>query len=89
MAGMSRLNINKKIFGAVLVALLFLALVLGFIIWDSLTKMTEEELKKRGLSIANHIATSSSDYILTDDYYATYILIEQAQQVNEDIHIGV
>lgn len=85
MVGMSRLNINKKIFGAVLVALLFLALVLGTVIWGLLTKMTGEELKKRGLTIANHIATSSSDYILTDDYYATYLLIEQTQQANEDI----
>ncbi|MBH5318844.1 HAMP domain-containing protein [Paenibacillus sp. GSMTC-2017] len=81
----SRLTINQKIFGALLVALLFLSLVLGLVIWDSLTKMTGEELKKRGLSIANHVAVSSSDYILTDDYYATYLLITQAQQANEDV----
>ncbi|UHA72513.1 HAMP domain-containing sensor histidine kinase [Paenibacillus sp. 481] len=85
MRWMNKFQINQKIFGAIMVSLLFLASILGYIIWESLTNMMADELKKRGLNIANTIAASSSDYILTDDYYATYFLISQAQQANEDV----
>ncbi|KPV58225.1 histidine kinase [Paenibacillus sp. A3] len=81
----SKFQINQKIFGAIILALLFLAGVLGWIIWESLTNMMAEELKKRGLNIANTIAASSSDYILIDDYYSIHLLITQAQKANEDV----
>ncbi|TVX92461.1 sensor histidine kinase [Paenibacillus agilis] len=85
MRWVDKFHINQKIFGAIIIALLFLASILGYIIWESLTNMMTDELKKRGLTIANTIAASSSDYILTDDYYATYMLITQAQQADEDV----
>lgn len=82
---MNRLNINQKIFAAIVVALLFLASVLGWIIWESLTKMMAEELKKRGSDIAANIAIASADYILVDDYYAIHLLITRAQESHEDV----
>ncbi|MFM1655388.1 ATP-binding protein [Brevibacillus sp. B_LB10_24] len=85
MKWMNRLQINQKIFGAILVALLFLAAVLGCIIWESLTKMMTEELVKRGANIADNIAVSSADSILVDDSYAIHLLITRAQQANEDV----
>lgn len=85
MRWMSKFQINQKIFGAVIVALLFLTSVLGWIIWDSLTKMMTEELRKRGISIAHNIAALCSDYILTDDQYSIHLLISQAQKTNEDV----
>ncbi|TPG79963.1 sensor histidine kinase [Brevibacillus laterosporus] len=85
MRWMSKFQINQKIFGAIIVALLFLASVLGWIIWDSLTKMMGEELKKRGVNIANNIAALCSDYILTDDQFSIHLLISQAQKANEDV----
>ncbi|WP_442603097.1 ATP-binding protein [Paenibacillus sp. KN14-4R] len=85
MKWLSKLRINRKIFGMILVALLFLASVLGSIIWDSLTNMMTEELEKRGTSIANNIAALSSDYILTDDQFSIHLLISQAQKSNEDV----
>lgn len=45
MKWMNKLQINQKIFGAIFVSLLFLALVLGCIIWESLTKIMTEDLK--------------------------------------------
>ncbi|MBN3525121.1 ATP-binding protein [Paenibacillus apiarius] len=85
MRWMRKLRINQKIFGTIFVALLFLASVLGWIIWDSLTNMMAEELKKRGANIANNIAALCSDYILTDDQFSIHLLISQAQKANEDV----
>lgn len=85
MRWMGRLRINQKIFGTIFAALIFLALVLGSIIWDSLTSMMAEELKKRGANIAHNIAALSSDYILTDDQFSLHLLISQAQKTNEDV----
>ncbi|HDX9576898.1 TPA: HAMP domain-containing protein [Bacillus pseudomycoides] len=85
MKWMNKLQINQKIFGAIFVSLLFLALVLGCIIWESLTKIMTEDLKKRGVNIAENIAALSSDYILTDDYYSIHLLITRAQEANTDV----
>ena len=85
MKWMNKLQINQKIFGAIFVSLLFLALVLGCIIWESLTKIMTEDLKKRGVNIADNIAALSSDYILTDDYYSIHLLITRAQEANKDV----
>jgi signal transduction histidine kinase len=82
---LNRLPITQKILGAILTSLLFLALLLGFIIWESLTKMMTEDLEKRGISIANNIASASSDYILMDDHYSIHLLISQIKQANEDV----
>lgn len=85
MRWMGKLRINQKIFGTILIALLFLASVLGWIIWDSLTNIMGEELKKRGANIADNIAAMCSDYILTDDQLSIHLLISQAQKANEDV----
>ncbi|WP_242698539.1 ATP-binding protein [Bacillus sp. SD088] len=47
--------------------------------------MMTEELEKRGVSIATNIASSSSDYILTDDQYSIHLLLNQAKQTDEDV----
>ncbi|MEH6848988.1 Signal transduction histidine kinase [Bacillus sp. 491mf] len=85
MKWLNKLQINQKIFGAIFISLLFLALVLGCIIWESLTKIMTEDLKKRGENIAENIAALSSDYILTDDYYSIHLLITRAQETNKDV----
>lgn len=85
MKWMNRLKINQKILGSIIASLLFLSLILGIIIWNSLTDTMAKELKKHGESVAENIASMSSDYILIDDYYAIHLLITRAQQANEDI----
>ncbi|WP_232699587.1 HAMP domain-containing sensor histidine kinase [Brevibacillus daliensis] len=85
MRWMNKLQINQKIFGVIFTALLILATVLGSIIWDSLSEMMAEDLKKRGVNIANNIMGLCSDYILTDDQYSLHLLVSEVQKSNEDV----
>ncbi|MDN4608147.1 sensor histidine kinase [Sporosarcina highlanderae] len=81
----NRIKINQKILGSIIASLLFLSLILGIIIWNSLTDTMAKDLKKHGESVAENIAAMSSDYILIEDYYAIHQLIARARQANEDI----
>lgn len=85
MKWINRLKINQKILGSIIASLLFLSLLLGIIIWNSLTDTMAKDLKKHGESVAENIAAMSSDYILIEDYYAIHLLITRARQANEDI----
>ena len=85
MKWLNKLKINQKILSAIIASLLFLSLILGIIIWNSLTDTMAKELKKHGEYVADNIASMSSDYILIEDYYAIHQLITRAQQANEDI----
>ncbi|MFD1416627.1 sensor histidine kinase [Oceanobacillus jeddahense] len=82
---MIKLNIRQKIFITILASLFSLAILLGWIIWDSLTNMLREDLINRGNNIAIHISETSSDYILFDDNYAVHQLISETHQLNEDV----
>ncbi|GEN86697.1 sensor histidine kinase [Oceanobacillus sojae] len=82
---MIKLNIRQKIFITILASLFSLAILLGWIIWDSLTNMMREDLINRGNNIAVHISETSSDYILFDDNYAVHQLITETYELNEDV----
>lgn len=82
---MIKLQIQQKIFITILASIFSLAFLLGWIIWDSLTNMMQEDLINQGNNIAMHISETSSDYILFDDNYAVHQLITEAQQLNDDV----
>lgn len=79
------MRVHRKIICVHVLSLLLLSGIVGVIIWDSLDRMMVENMEKRGLEIANHLAALSSDYILMEDYYALYDLLSQTVEANADI----
>ena len=77
--------INRKMLWVNLFSLLFLATILGGMIWDSLNRLMIENLEKRGSEIGSHVSSLSANYILIEDYYSIYELISQTLNANDDI----
>lgn len=85
MKRLHNMPINRKMLWVNLFSLLFLATILGGLIWDSLNRLMVENLEKRGSEIGSHVSSLSANYILIEDYYSIYELISQTLNANDDI----
>lgn len=77
-------NIRVKIMGIAFVILL-LGVCISLWVKITSTKMLEEQLKQRGISIGRDIAARSTDLILTNNLFALYQLAKDTLENNEDV----
>jgi len=72
MKWISSLNIYNKINVMVLSLLVFLSVLQGLVLWDSLNDLLGRLLDRRGIEIASHLASLSADSILIGNTYGLY-----------------
>lgn len=77
--------IYHKIVALALSMVLLLGSLLGLVMWDSLQTMLDEQLDKRGLEIAGHVASLSANHILVDNRYSLHELLYETDSNNEDV----
>ena len=82
---MPRLSIYYRILAMALFIILLLSFATGFIVWDSLDDVVSQQLQKRGVELANHVALASGNYILMEDLYTLYELAAQTAASSEDV----
>lgn len=81
----NKLSIYKKILFMTLALILLLGGILSCLVWNFMDDMIAQQLKKRGMEIASHVAQRSANYVLVDNYYSLHELIRQTQDNSEDI----
>lgn len=81
----SRLSIYYRILAMALLIIVLLSLATGFIVWKSLDDIVSQQLQKRGVEIANHVALAGGNYILMEDLYNLYELAAQTEASSEDV----
>jgi len=82
---MISLGFRTKLFLAMITALLFLGISLGFIVSRSASRMLIEESKKRGISSAMNIGARIAEPLLAMDYLRMKDLVDEAMRTSEDI----
>ena len=80
----SRLSIYHRILAMALFIIALLSSAIGFIVWDSLDNIVSQQLQKRGIEIANHVALTGGNYVLMEDVYNLYELAQTAAR-GEDV----
>ena len=80
-----RLSIHYRILAMALLIIMLLSVATGFIVWDSLDDLVSQQLQKRGVEIANHVALAGGNYILMEDLYTLYELAAQTATSSEDV----
>ena len=78
-------NVRSKIMGIVLGGTILLSLGLTFQVHHALTRIMEQELLARGISIGRDLAARSTDPILVNDLYALNQLLLETQKNNPDV----
>ncbi|NMC33381.1 MAG: HAMP domain-containing protein [Veillonellaceae bacterium] len=79
------LSIYHRILAMALGIILVLSLATGLIVWDSLDDILSQQLQKRGVELATHVALAGGNYILMEDLYALYELAAQTVASSEDV----
>ncbi len=82
---MISLGFRTKLFLAMITALLFLGISLGFIVSRSASHMLIDESKKRGISSAMNIGARIAEPLLATDYLRMKDLVDEAMRAGEDI----
>lgn len=82
-------SIYQKIFFMVLVLILLLGISLTFLVEVFMDDFVAQQLTKRGLEIASHVAKNSANYALVDDYYSLHELARQTKEGSEDVRYVV
>ena len=80
-----RLSIYHRILAATLLIIVILSSTVGYVVWDSMNKFVSQQLTKQGIDTATHLALSSSNVILLDDFYQLHELVSQTLASSEDI----
>ncbi len=78
-------NVRTKIMGIVLGGTIFLSMALTLQVHHSLTRVLEDELRARGVSIGRDLAARSTDLILVNNLYALHQLLLETQANNPDV----
>ena len=82
---LSRLSIYYRILAMALLIIALLSVATGFVVWDSLDTIVSQQLQKRGVEIATHVALAGGNYILMEDLYNLYELADQTAASSEDV----
>lgn len=82
---MSRLSIYYRILAMALFIIALLSFATGLIVWDSFDDVVSQQLQKRGVDIATHVAMAGGNYILMEDIYNLYELADQTAASSEDV----
>lgn len=85
MNGWNNLPIQRKIQCSWLLLLCLLTGLCGWTAWDAMHELAVQNLEKRGVEIANHVAAIGANYLLMDDIYAANELIDQTMDANADV----
>ena len=80
-----RLSIYHRILVTILLIIVILSSTVGYVVWDSMNKFVSQQLTKQGIDTATHLALSSSNVILLDDFYQLHELVSQTSASSEDI----
>lgn len=80
-----RLSIYHRILATILLIIVILSSTVGFVVWDSMNKFVSQQLTKQGIDTATHLALSSSNVILLDDFYQLHELVSQTLASSDDI----
>lgn len=80
-----RFSIYHRILAMALFIILLLSFTTGLIVWDSMDDIVSQQLQKRGVELANHVALAGGNYILMEDLYTLYELAAQTAASSEDV----
>jgi signal transduction histidine kinase len=78
-------GIRTKIMGIVAVSILCSGLVMVWYTYQDDAAALRYELQERGIAIGSSLAAQSRDFILTDNQFALYTLVESTRDANEDL----
>lgn len=78
-------NVRTKIMGIVLGGTILLSVALTLQVLHSLSRVLEDELRARGVSISRDLAARSTDLILVNNLYALHQLLIETQSNNPDV----
>lgn len=79
------LSLRAKILTLTLLLIASFSLIVGAYVKTRAVTHLTDELHKRGVSIARHLAEVSSEYVLHRDFIHLKIMMENAQQAESDI----
>lgn len=82
---MSRLSIYYRILAMALFIIALLSLAIGLIGRNFFDDIIRQQLQKRGMEIATNLASAGGNYILMEDVYNLYELVEQTSTSREDV----
>ncbi len=82
---MSRLSIYYRILAMALFIIALLSFAIGLIGRNFFDDIIRQQLQKRGMEIATNLASAGGNYILMEDVYNLYELVEQTSTSREDV----